>query len=79
MLTQYLALLIAAPLFTCAWMDEAVAQGLKDAVSQGTKIVDGAQGLPRWSEYGAPCPGTIVEVATEEDVQKTVRTNPPND
>lgn len=27
----------------------------------------------RWSEYAAPQPGAVINVATETDVQKTVR------
>ena len=36
-------------------------------------IVHSALVAPRWSEYDAPNPGTVVNVGTEEDVQTTVR------
>ena len=72
MLSPSIALLTVAPLLTMAWMNEEVANGLKAVVSKETEVVDGASGIPRWSEYGAPRPGTIVDVACEDDVLKTV-------
>lgn len=42
-------------------------------LSLNATIVHDTTGAPRWSEFDAPTPGTIVNVATEHDVQITVR------
>ncbi|KAI1206796.1 FAD-binding domain-containing protein [Annulohypoxylon truncatum] len=42
-------------------------------LSTGASISHNASVFPRWSEFGAPHPGTIVSVATEADVQATVQ------
>ena len=42
---------------------------------QATVVRD--ESVQRWSDYGAPRPGIVVNVATEEDVVSTVRSSPP--
>ena len=44
---------------------------LKGLLSPGATISDPST-LPRWTDYGAPSPGAIVNVATEHDVKQTV-------
>ncbi|KAI0883032.1 FAD-binding domain-containing protein [Annulohypoxylon maeteangense] len=46
---------------------------LQAKLSTGASISHDASVAPRWSEYGAPHPGTVVSVATEADVQATVQ------
>ncbi|OTA68112.1 FAD-binding domain-containing protein [Hypoxylon sp. EC38] len=46
---------------------------LKSRLSAGATISHDASTAPRWSEYHAPQPGTIVTVATEGDVEATVQ------
>ena len=41
-------------------------------LSKGASIVHTSSSVPRWSDYKAPDPGTVVNVATEGDVQITV-------
>ena len=47
---------------------------VQSKLSSGATISSGASSAPRWSEFQAPMPGAVVNVATEEDVQLTVRT-----
>ncbi|CAG8977587.1 hypothetical protein HYALB_00008363 [Hymenoscyphus albidus] len=47
--------------------------GLKAILSPSATIVHSTSGAPRWSEFNAPVPGTVVNVATEKDVQVTVQ------
>ena len=53
-------------------------QRLGPKLSNGTSIVHDISAAPRWSEFHAPQPGTVVNVATEEDVLTTVRVYSPN-
>lgn len=46
---------------------------LKSKLSSGAIISHNVSTVPRWSEFNAPNPGTIVTVATEADVQAIVR------
>ncbi|KAI0130886.1 FAD-binding domain-containing protein [Daldinia grandis] len=46
---------------------------LKGLLSSGATISHDASITPRWSEFHAPQPGTIVSVATEADVEATVQ------
>ena len=48
-------------------------QRLGPKLSNGASIVHNTPTAPRWSEFHAPRPGTVVNVATEEDVLTTVR------
>lgn len=45
---------------------------LRVLLSPGASITHNASVAPRWSEFGAPNPGTVVNVATEHDVLVTV-------
>jgi hypothetical protein len=45
--------------------------GLQSLLSTNATITH--NGTVRWSEFNAPTPGTVVNVATEKDVQVTVR------
>lgn len=47
--------------------------GLRAILSRDASISHNVSSAPRWSEYHAPRPGTIVNVATEHDVQAVVR------
>lgn len=42
-------------------------------LSLNATISHNTTGAPRWSEFDAPQPGTVVNVATEQDVQVVVR------
>ncbi|KAI1443023.1 FAD-binding domain-containing protein [Annulohypoxylon stygium] len=46
---------------------------LKSKLSSGAIISHNVSTVPRWSEFNAPNPGTIVTVATEADVQAIVQ------
>lgn len=46
---------------------------LQALLSPGARIDSDASQSPRWSEYKAPRPGSVVHPATEEDVQITVK------
>ena len=46
---------------------------LQKLLSPNATISHQKSSAPRWSEYHAPYPGTIVDVATERDVQVVVR------
>ncbi|MCJ1250122.1 hypothetical protein MMC30_007348 [Trapelia coarctata] len=48
-------------------------QKLGPSLSAGASIVHNISAAPRWSEFDAPQPGTIVNVATEQDVATTVQ------
>ena len=52
-------------------------QRLGPKLSNGTSIVHNTSTAPRWSEFHAPQPGTVVNVATEKDVLTTVRAPSP--
>ena len=45
---------------------------LAKLLSKNASIVYDISSVPRWSEFDAPSPGTIVNVATEHDVLVTV-------
>lgn len=45
---------------------------LRAVLSSAATISHQVASAPRWSEYHAPQPGTIVNVATERDVQAVV-------
>lgn len=45
---------------------------LKPLLSSGASIVHTTSAIPRWSNFSAPAPGTVVNVATEADVAATV-------
>ncbi|KAJ8058118.1 hypothetical protein OCU04_012976 [Sclerotinia nivalis] len=47
--------------------------GLKPLLSSLATIVNNTSGAPRWSDFDAPTPGAVVNVATENDVLVTVR------
>lgn len=47
---------------------------IQSELSSGATIAFGASSAPRWSEFQAPMPGVVINVATEEDVQLTART-----
>lgn len=47
---------------------------LRPLLSRGANISLVSSTSPRWSEYNAPTPGAIVNVATEQDVVATVST-----
>ncbi|OTB08086.1 hypothetical protein M426DRAFT_71296 [Hypoxylon sp. CI-4A] len=49
-----------------------VASDLEKLLSSGATVSTDASTAERWSEFNAPDPGTVVNVATEEDVQITV-------
>ncbi|KAI0381522.1 FAD-binding domain-containing protein [Hypomontagnella monticulosa] len=53
----------------CATIDS----DLKPLLSKGASISHDLSVAPRWSEFNPPQPGTIVSVATEDDVAKTVQ------
>ena len=42
-------------------------------LSRQASIVHTSAAIPRWSDFDAPNPGTVVNVATEHDVLMTVR------
>ena len=44
-------------------------------LSPEASIVHTSLAIPRWSDYDAPEPGTVVNVATEHDVLLTVGSN----
>ncbi|KAK4695121.1 hypothetical protein P7C71_g2574, partial [Lecanoromycetidae sp. Uapishka_2] len=46
---------------------------LTPKLSQQASIVHTSAAIPRWSDFDAPNPGTVVNVATEHDVLVTVR------
>lgn len=46
---------------------------LRQVLSPKATISHQPSSAPRWSEYHPPRPGTIVNVATEQDVQQVVR------
>ena len=46
--------------------------GLRTSLSPNASISYNVSSVPRWSDYHAPQPGIIVNVATEYDVQKVV-------
>lgn len=46
--------------------------GLHAVLSSAATISHQVASAPRWSDYHAPQPGTIVNVATEHDVQAAV-------
>ncbi|KAL9585403.1 MAG: hypothetical protein Q9212_001556 [Teloschistes hypoglaucus] len=48
-------------------------QNLHGILSKGATISHSLADAPRWSEYHEPTPGTIINVATERDVQTVVR------
>ena len=52
-------------------------QRLGPKLSKGASIVHNTSTAPRWSEYHAPQPGTVINVAAEEDVLTTVRAYSP--
>lgn len=45
---------------------------LQSLLSHNASIAYNTTGAPRWSEFDAPSPGFVVNVATENDVQVTV-------
>ena len=45
---------------------------LRLVLSPEARISHQLSAAPRWSEYYAPRPGTIIDVATESDVQAVV-------
>lgn len=47
-------------------------QNLRGILSKGVTISHSLADAPRWSEYHEPTPGTIINVATERDVQTVV-------
>ena len=47
-------------------------KNLGPLLSPQASIVHTSLAIPRWSDYDAPEPGTVVNVATELDVQRTV-------
>ncbi|KAF7871501.1 hypothetical protein EAF04_003608 [Stromatinia cepivora] len=47
--------------------------GLKPLLSSLATIVNNTSGAPRWSDFDAPTPGAVVNVATENDVLVTVQ------
>ncbi|ESZ99284.1 hypothetical protein SBOR_0325 [Sclerotinia borealis F-4128] len=47
--------------------------GLKLLLSPQATIVDTTSGAPRWSDFDAPTPGAVVNVASENDVLVTVQ------
>ena len=50
-------------------------RNLGPILSPQASIVHTSLAIPRWSDYDAPDPGTVVNVATELDVQQTVRSD----
>ena len=50
--------------------------GLRSLLSPNATISHNLTDAPRWSEYNAPTPGTVVNVAIEQDVQTTVIISP---
>lgn len=46
---------------------------LTAGLSKDASIAHSPSAAPRWSEFGEPMPGTVVQVATEKDVQVAVR------
>ena len=51
---------------------QCINQELGPLLSKGATITHSANVAPRWSEYRAPQPGTVVSVASELDVLVTV-------
>ena len=51
---------------------ESNADGLRPLLSKNASISHNASTVLRWSEFGAPSPKVIVNVATEHDVLATV-------
>ncbi|MCJ1332454.1 hypothetical protein MMC10_009147 [Thelotrema lepadinum] len=49
-----------------------LARDLRSRLSLNTSVSHNSSIAPRWSEYDAPTPGTVVNVATEDDVLVTV-------
>ncbi len=59
--------------FCLSWTVHARAMDeLVKLLSPGATVSSAANTPPRFSDYNAPKPGTIVNVATEEDVRVTV-------
>ena len=46
--------------------------GLRSMLSRDASISQNRSSVLRWSEFHAPTPGAIVNVATEDDVSATV-------
>ncbi len=46
--------------------------GLRPFLSQEASITYNRSTIPRWSDFHAPTPGAIINVATENDVAATV-------
>ena len=72
--TLFLSLLTSLVSGLSLWK---VRHELGPRLSRSATISGNAEDYPRWSEYKAPSPGVIVEVATERDVAATVRFFPP--
>ncbi len=50
-------------------------KGLGPELSKHASIVHTTSAVPRWSDFDAPNPGTVVNVASEHDVLLTVSTS----
>ena len=61
----------AAPSATCDQSCQ-IDNALGKLLSQNASIVHTSVNDPRWSDFDAPNPSTVVNVATEKDVQITV-------
>ncbi|TVY33309.1 FAD-linked oxidoreductase [Lachnellula subtilissima] len=51
----------------------AIDSGLGPLLSKNASIVHLSSAAPRWSDFAAPAPGTVVNVFTEKDVAETVK------
>jgi hypothetical protein len=67
-LLVFLVVVLANAIASAATID----QVLGPRLSKGASISHSSSAAPRWSEYGAPAPGIVVNVATEKDVLVTV-------
>ncbi|TVY58416.1 FAD-linked oxidoreductase azaL [Lachnellula cervina] len=77
---QYCLLLLPGTTFatqisprSCSNCSCVVAEKLGPKLSPGASFSFSTTAAPRWSEFDAPDPGLIVDVATESDVQITVQ------
>lgn len=53
-------------------MNSSIDSGLRPLLSHNASISHSADSAPRWSDFEAPDPGTVVAVAVANDVAETV-------
>ncbi|KAI1103459.1 FAD-binding domain-containing protein [Jackrogersella minutella] len=71
--TRLLGLLAYVAIASASTVVASIQSDLGGLLSPGASISHNVSVAPRWSEFHAPQPGTIVTVATEADVEATVQ------